>query len=175
MAVQTHDKSLDVFRIRSDDEIKKRRAKRKRQAAQAKSTKATEDTTEGEAQNTSDDNEIKAEELFAPYLTIRAKGKIRSFDFPRNPVESNKNTNVCYQQHYQRVFLKYKHRYYCLWRRMHWRCIAFLWRIRTKSSLWKPRDCFSWKCLGTVPQFALYASALMILFLSQCLMVSIQY
>jgi U3 small nucleolar RNA-associated protein 12 len=91
LAVQTHDKSIDVFRIRSEDEIRKKQARRrKREREKGKGKEASKDEKDDEAPNSTE--EVKLVDLFTPYLVVRASGKIRSFAFSDN--ESNQRGGV---------------------------------------------------------------------------------
>ncbi|KAH9077372.1 WD-repeat-containing protein [Lactarius deliciosus] len=78
--VQSNDRSVEVFRVRTDEEIRKKHARRKKRADAKAAT--------GKAENANaitDDGHIeKAElaDLFVPYLVVRTTGKIKSFAFP---------------------------------------------------------------------------------------------
>ena len=78
--VQSHDRSVEVFRVRTDEEIRKKHARRKKRAdAKTAMGKA------GNASTMADNGHVeKAElaDLFVPYLVVRTTGKIRSFAFP---------------------------------------------------------------------------------------------
>lgn len=77
LAVQSHDRSVEIFRIRTEEEVRKKQARRKKRSKEKKKIKDTEDKdsdSDGEV-------EIKLVDLFTPYLVVRASGKIRSFDF----------------------------------------------------------------------------------------------
>ncbi|PFH51427.1 hypothetical protein AMATHDRAFT_74976 [Amanita thiersii Skay4041] len=77
LAVQSHERSVEIFRIRSEEEILKKRARRRKRAKERreKDEKAIEEVEKDK------DEEIKLIDLFTPYLIIRATGKIRSFCF----------------------------------------------------------------------------------------------
>lgn len=105
LAVQSHDKAIDVFRIRTEDEIRKkqaRRRKRERERAKAKGDekagnsdkKGKEKATADESMNVEDD-EIPLADLFTPYLLIRASGKIRSFAFSTEEHDPKGGSQVC--------------------------------------------------------------------------------
>ncbi|KAI9448225.1 WD-repeat-containing protein [Lactarius indigo] len=78
--VQSNDRSVEVFRVRTDEEIRKKHARRKKRA----DAKAT--TSKAENANAmADDGHIEKVELadlFVPYLVVRTTGKIKSFGFP---------------------------------------------------------------------------------------------
>ncbi|CAE6448929.1 unnamed protein product [Rhizoctonia solani] len=84
LAIQSHDRSVEIFRIRTEAEALKKQARRKKRAKE----KAAKAHTKGKPIDTEmeDDQEdtgaIALENLFTPYLIVRASGKIRSFDFP---------------------------------------------------------------------------------------------
>lgn len=71
---------MEVFRVRTDEEIHKKHARRKKRAdAKAAMGKA-------ENANAMVDNghieKVELADLFVPYLVVRTTGKIRSFAFP---------------------------------------------------------------------------------------------
>ncbi|KAI0347395.1 WD40 repeat-like protein [Trametopsis cervina] len=84
LAVQSHDRSVEIFRIRTEEEVRKKQARRKKRSkekkgqAKVKGKAAEPEVAEG------DDNaeeEVTIPDLFTPYLVVRASGKVRSFDF----------------------------------------------------------------------------------------------
>lgn len=85
LAVQSHDRSVEIFRIRTEEEVRKKQARRKKRAKekkeQAKSKgKAVEKDDVDDAGDVGSD-EVTIPDLFTPYLVVRASGKVRSFDF----------------------------------------------------------------------------------------------
>lgn len=76
LAVQSHDRSVEIFRIRSEEEVRKKQTRRKKRAKEKSKDKKEETVMDVEG-----DDEIKLVDLFTPYLVVRAGGKIRSFDF----------------------------------------------------------------------------------------------
>lgn len=74
LAVQSHDRSVEIFRIRTEEEVRKKQARRKKRA---KEKKGKEPEPDGDEEET----EVQLVDLFTPYLVVRASGKIRSFDF----------------------------------------------------------------------------------------------
>jgi U3 small nucleolar RNA-associated protein 12 len=83
LAVQSHDRSVEIFRIRTEDEVRKKQARRKKRAKEKKE-QAKSKGKEAEQEHPDNDNadaEITIPDLFTPYLVIRATGKVRSFDF----------------------------------------------------------------------------------------------
>ncbi|KAI0939760.1 hypothetical protein AcW1_004680 [Taiwanofungus camphoratus] len=92
LAVQSHDRSVEIFRIRTEEEVRKKQARRrkrlkeKKEQAKAKGKKGASQREESDGE----DNEMEIEkegmevqlvDLFTPYLVVRGGGKIRSFDF----------------------------------------------------------------------------------------------
>ncbi|KAF8592773.1 WD40 repeat-like protein [Ramaria rubella] len=82
LAVQSHDRSVEIFRIRTEEEIKKKQLRRKKRSKE----KRDQGKTKGQDMDVEDkaDTDNRAPDLvdrFTPYLVVRASGKIRSFDF----------------------------------------------------------------------------------------------
>ncbi|KAF9055211.1 WD40 repeat-like protein [Hymenopellis radicata] len=75
VAIQSHDRSVEVFRIRTEEEVLKKQARRKKRAKEKK------DKAGKEAPVDEEDSEVKLVDLFTPHVVIRANAKIRSFDF----------------------------------------------------------------------------------------------
>lgn len=83
VAVQSHDRSIEVFRIRTEDEARKKQVRRRKRAKEKEGKSELETKDLG---GRADNDEIGVDEvglvdLFTPYLVIRASGKVRSFDF----------------------------------------------------------------------------------------------
>ncbi|CAE6501125.1 unnamed protein product [Rhizoctonia solani] len=86
LAIQSHDRSVEIFRIRTESEALKKQARRKKRAKE-KAAKANAkgkpiDTEMDDGQQDTEIEAISLENIFTPYLIVRASGKIRSFDFP---------------------------------------------------------------------------------------------
>ncbi|KZW04132.1 WD-repeat-containing protein [Exidia glandulosa HHB12029] len=82
LAVQSHDKSVEIFRIRTHDDIQKKRARRKKRA------KEKHQNGESAIAVDEEDGTVTPAEMFAPYLVVRASGKVRSFCFsPSNKLQ----------------------------------------------------------------------------------------
>ncbi|THV08658.1 WD40 repeat-like protein [Dendrothele bispora CBS 962.96] len=86
LAVQSHDRSVEIFRIRTEEEARKKQQRRKKRAKEKKE-KDKEKRKEGggnfedaSAQN-EENEEITLLDLFTPHVVVRASGKIKSFDF----------------------------------------------------------------------------------------------
>ena len=92
VAVQSHDRSVEVFRIRTEDEARKKQARRRKRA---KEKEGKSKSKEKEPVDKADEEETGAGEiglldLFTPYLVVRASGKVRSFDFTTKEVNGHK-------------------------------------------------------------------------------------
>ncbi|RDB22656.1 putative WD repeat-containing protein C3D6.12 [Hypsizygus marmoreus] len=87
LAVQSHDRSVEIFRIRTEEEVRKKQLRRKKRAKEKKQLdegKGKNKKGEAEAEQMEQDgeeDEIKLVDLFTPHVVVRASGKIRSFDF----------------------------------------------------------------------------------------------
>jgi U3 small nucleolar RNA-associated protein 12 len=71
---------VEVFRVRADDEIRKKQARRKKRAdakaAVGKGEKANDVVDNGDMEK------VELADVFTPYLVVRATGKIKSFALP---------------------------------------------------------------------------------------------
>ncbi|KAF9482498.1 WD-repeat-containing protein [Pholiota conissans] len=77
LAVQSHDRSVEIFRIRTEEEVQKKQARRKKRSKEKKEQgKGSKDIDEQE-----ESSEANLVDYFTPHLVVRASGKIRSFDF----------------------------------------------------------------------------------------------
>ncbi len=99
LAVQSHDKSVEVFRIRTEEEVKKKQARRRRRAKEKEQEKKEKGKKKGEDADAQVDGEpeekaVELADLFQPYLIVRASGKIRSFDFGEEEVGGKGNTQL---------------------------------------------------------------------------------
>ncbi|TFK94701.1 WD40 repeat-like protein [Polyporus arcularius HHB13444] len=99
LAVQSHDKSVEVFRIRTEEEVKKKQARRRRRAKekeQEKKEKGKKKDEDADAQVDGEPEEkaVELADLFQPYLIVRASGKVRSFDFGEEEVGGKGNTQL---------------------------------------------------------------------------------
>lgn len=79
--VQSNERSVEVFRVRSDDDIRKKQARRKKRvdakAAMGKGEKVNDVPDNGNFEK------VEVADLFTPYLIVRATGKIKSFVLPK--------------------------------------------------------------------------------------------
>jgi len=87
IAFQSHERSIEIFRIRSDEEVKKKMARRRKRAKEKKLEQAGK---KGKLEEADADVEMEEEEIpfidkFAPHVVVRASGKVRSFDFAIEP------------------------------------------------------------------------------------------
>jgi U3 small nucleolar RNA-associated protein 12 len=99
LAVQSHDRSIEVFRIRTEGEIRKKQARRKKRAKEKgkskKKGKDVDDAVEDAVEDAMDvDQEINVIDLFTPYLVVRASAKVRSFDFGSKEAVSKPGVQV---------------------------------------------------------------------------------
>jgi len=95
LAVQSHDRSVEIFRVRTEDEIRKKQARRKKRAREKKREKRLQEPDVEDEENEGE-QEIDLVELFTPYLIVRSSGKIRSFDFGGEAATDAKgNAQVC--------------------------------------------------------------------------------
>lgn len=93
MAVQSHDRSVEVFRIRTEDEIRKKQARRRKRAKERQEKgKAKDKELVDKAEEEIGADEVGLVDLFTPYLVIRASGKVRSFDFASKDVNGRKTS-----------------------------------------------------------------------------------
>ena len=97
LAVQSHDRSVEIFRIRTEEEIRKKQARRKKRVREKRKEKGQKGADSGDEENV-EEREIDLVELFTPYLIVRSSGKVRSFDFGSDTTtDARGNTQVGYQ------------------------------------------------------------------------------
>lgn len=99
LAVQSHDRSVEIFRIRTEEEVQKKQLRRKKRSKEKKQQEATAGKgrkieAENEEQDMDEDLEVKLIDRFTPYLVVRASGKIRSFDFGPGDANAKGGTQV---------------------------------------------------------------------------------
>jgi len=96
LAVQSHDRSIEVFRIRTEEEIRKKQARRKKRAKEKGKSKIKGKDADDAVDDAMDiDQDINVIDLFTPYLVIRASAKVRSFDFGSKEAVSKPGVQVC--------------------------------------------------------------------------------
>jgi U3 small nucleolar RNA-associated protein 12 len=81
LAVQSHDRSVELFRIRTEEEVRKKQARRRKRAKEKRDTKGKGKADEDEKMEDENNQQIQLVDLFTPHLVVRASGKIRSFSF----------------------------------------------------------------------------------------------
>lgn len=97
LAVQSHDRSVEIFRVRTEEEIRKKQARRKKRVREKRKEKGQKGADSGDEENV-EEREIDLVELFTPYLIVRSSGKVRSFDFGSDTTtDARGNTQVGYQ------------------------------------------------------------------------------
>ncbi|KAF8826648.1 hypothetical protein HHX47_DHR5000056 [Lentinula edodes] len=79
LAVQSHDRSVELFRIRTEEEVQKKQLRRKKRAKEKKDKQQS--NSEKADNEKLEDDEITLVSLFTPHVIVRASKKIRSFDF----------------------------------------------------------------------------------------------
>ncbi|RPD67061.1 WD40 repeat-like protein [Lentinus tigrinus ALCF2SS1-7] len=98
LAVQSHDKSVEVFRIRTEEEIKKKQARRRKRAKEKEQEKKEKgkkgEDAEPQMDAESEEKAVELADLFQPYLIVRASGKVRSFGFGEEEVGGKGNTQL---------------------------------------------------------------------------------
>lgn len=96
LAVQSHDRSVEIFRVRNEEEVRKKQGRRKKRAKE----KIQREDINGKENNLvaepdpPGDLESNFVDYFTPHLVVRASGKIRSFDFGPNETSSKGITQV---------------------------------------------------------------------------------
>lgn len=96
LAVQSHDRSVEIFRVRTAEEIQKKQIRKKKRIKQ-KRTQAKDkddDLQSDEDLGAHADDNVNLLDRFTPHLVIRATGKIRSFDFATSESASRGNVHV---------------------------------------------------------------------------------
>ena len=93
LAVQSHDRSVEIFRVRNEDEVRKKQARRKKRAKE-KSQQEDKTIIVAEPDTQAEEMESNFVDYFTPHLVVRAGGKIRSFDFGLNETSSKGITQV---------------------------------------------------------------------------------
>lgn len=91
-----------MFRIRSEEELKKKLARRQKRAHE-KANKNKEAGKDHVSMGVDENEPSKTPDLtdkLVPYTVVRPSGKIRSFSFPRESQSTStaKNFSVCFSQ-----------------------------------------------------------------------------
>jgi U3 small nucleolar RNA-associated protein 12 len=102
LALQSHDRSVEVFRIRTEEELKKKMARRKKRAKEKKEKEGGSKMSESMDVD-EESNGISFIEKFTPHVVIRATGKIRSFDFSSEASNAKAAAQVGFDHSLQRA------------------------------------------------------------------------
>ncbi len=97
LAVQSHERSVEIFRIRTEEEVRKKQARRKRRVKEKKEqakAKGKGPAPEEEQETDTENTDIDLADLFTPYVVVRTTGKARSFDFGDEENSSKGNTQI---------------------------------------------------------------------------------
>ena len=99
LAVQSHDKTVEVFRIRAEEEIKKKQARRRKRAKEKELERKEKGKKKDEDADVlmniaGEERGVELADLFQPYLIVRASGKVRSFDFGGEESGGKDNTQL---------------------------------------------------------------------------------
>jgi hypothetical protein len=90
---------VEVFRIRTGEELRKKAARRKKRVkekkAKEKGKSKNEEDMDVDNSNAEADEEPQLTDIFTPYLVVRSSAKIRSFDFGSEHVGQKDSTQVC--------------------------------------------------------------------------------
>ncbi len=140
LAVQSHDRAVEIFRIRTEEEVLKKQARRKKRAKEKKEKIGKEG--KGDINEDAEEKDVTLVDLFTPHVVVRASGKIKSFDFggedtagkgvqvcPSVPI-------VCYSPGSDPLY-----RYYLHSPQTPWRCITFRRLSSQKTASEKLSDC----------------------------------
>jgi len=96
LAIQSQDRAIDIFRIRTEEELRKKQARRQKRAREKKKAENNGVATqEDERLENGGGDEFQLVDLYTPYLIVRAGGKIRSFSFVTQG-NHQKGTQVIY-------------------------------------------------------------------------------
>jgi U3 small nucleolar RNA-associated protein 12 len=150
LAIQSHDRSIDVFRIRTEDEVRKKRARRQKRIKEKKSQKGT---VADEDIFGNEDAEIQLVDLYTPYLVVRASGKIRSFNFVVNDLQAKATQVSSYPTHFGKfiIYTSFSLRFQVTPSKS----IQYHYHKKAKRYL-KPRERIPWICLDIELIYALW-------------------
>ena len=93
LAIQSHDRSVEIFRIREEEEVRKKMERRRKRAKEKlehdRNKKKVNDTQDSQATTelAIELTEPQLVDYFTPHVVVRVSGKVRSFDI--DPKESN--------------------------------------------------------------------------------------
>lgn len=102
LAVLSGEKTVDVFRLRSEEELRKKLARRRRRdrekakdgKGKGKETEGDDETMEGDADAVVEGAEIEWRDRLAVWSIVRAQGKIRSFSFAPDTSKAHGSVQV---------------------------------------------------------------------------------
>ncbi|KAI0069150.1 WD-repeat-containing protein [Artomyces pyxidatus] len=92
LAIQSHDRSVEILRVRTEEEIRKKHARRRKRAKEKEAAKGKGKVEDQPEAGT--DEKIEVADLFTPYLIARATGKIRSFSFATEEATTKNSTHL---------------------------------------------------------------------------------
>ena len=81
LAVQSHERSVEIFRVRNEEEVLKKQARRKKRLKEKEGKTNAKGKSKVTEPDESINESIELADLFTPYMIVRASGKIRSFAF----------------------------------------------------------------------------------------------
>ncbi|KAF8631619.1 hypothetical protein AX15_002361 [Amanita polypyramis BW_CC] len=92
LAIQSHERSIEIFRIRTEAEARKKQTRRKKRAKEKREREglATDEINDKEAL----EEKITLVDLFSPHVVVRGSGKIRSFSFDASESSAKSGTQV---------------------------------------------------------------------------------
>ena len=84
-AVHGSEKAVELWRIRSEDEVKKALARKRKRRREKLTASGEKMEVDGEGEEKSDDiSSAEITDFFVPYVIVRTGGKVRSLDWVRN-------------------------------------------------------------------------------------------
>jgi U3 small nucleolar RNA-associated protein 12 len=93
---------VELFRIRTEEEAKKKQARKKKRDKEKTKGKGSKDEENAEVNGKPGESQddLNLEDLFSPYLVVRASGKIRSFSFCDEAPGPKGDIQVCLDRVY---------------------------------------------------------------------------
>jgi U3 small nucleolar RNA-associated protein 12 len=95
LAVQSHDRSVEIFRVRTEEEVQKKQARRKKRSKEKKEQGKDKGKSSKGGEEQEESPEASLVDYFTPHLVVRASGKVRSFDFGSHQSSSKSIPQVC--------------------------------------------------------------------------------
>jgi len=165
LAIQSHDRFVEIFRIRTEEEVRKKQARRLKRAKEKKGIKKGKTDSHNDEEREDDliqglEKEVQLIDLFTPHTIVRAAGKVRSFDFVKEDSETN-HVQVRVLQAERRQDTEVIRRYSHLHLPIQRKCSLFRFppKARIYQSLLEPT---LWICRVTEQIFGLSLSVRMI-------------